>query len=207
MGMKKYLVGFLIGALAVVSVGAFFYFRPRHDPVQTELPRKTVVESPSREQKRQADVKLSKESETRLSGKTHTPITSLLKPGDSVEVPVAGFVSTTYLDDAGKEIGQGEHQVTGTTTVTLQDDGGIKADTQFEDSVEVAITAASEADKRWHVGVIAGIDTHGDFDRTIYGQYDALKLSVKRFDVVVPIRAEWTAGEGCRVMAGVEVRF
>jgi hypothetical protein len=205
--MKKYLVGVLIGALAVVSVGAFFYFRPRPDPIRTETPGKTVIESPNREQKQRADVTLSKESETRLSGKAHTPITSLLKPGDSVEIPVAGFVSTVYKDaDTGDVVGRGEHSVSGKTTVTVEDDGGIRADTGFEDSFEIAVSVP-EKEKRWRVGAMVGMDAHGDFVRQAYGQYDAWRWSGKKVDLAVPVRVEWTAGDGCRVMAGIEIRW
>ena len=198
--MKKSILIFFAGIVFAAAVGAFFYFRARPGPAKSE-PVKTVVENPTKEQKQSADVIISKESKGELSGSTHH--TSLSQPGDAYQIPVAGSISTTYRDaGTGQTIGQGEHQVTGTTTVTLQDDGGIKADTEFADSVEVAIMTPKK-EQRWSVGIAAGIDTHGDFDRTIYGQYDALKLSV----IVVPIRGEWTAGDGFRVMAGIELRF
>ncbi|TCL74256.1 hypothetical protein EDC14_1004194 [Hydrogenispora ethanolica] len=153
---------------------------------------------------------MSKESETRLSGKAHTPITSLLKPGDSVEVPVAGFVSTVYKDaDTGEVVGQGEHSVVGKTTVTVEDGGGIRADTEFDDSVEIAVSVP-ENEKRWRVGFMAGIDTHGDFKRVAYGQYDVWQQTWKRISLAVPVRAEWERRDGqddLRAMVGVEFRF
>lgn len=94
----------------------------------------------------------------------------------------------------------------GKTTVTVEDDGGIRPDTEFADSVEVAIAVPKE-EKRWRVGVMAGINTRGNSFRTVYGQYDAWQWSGKQFDLAMPVRVEWTVGNGGRVIAGIELRF
>jgi hypothetical protein len=127
-----------------------------------------------------------------------------------VDIPVTGEVHARYTDArTGAALGEGTHEIAGTTTVTVGENK-IRADTTFDNDFILAVDVPKPDPKCWRVGAMAGIDTHGDFKRVAYGQYDVWQQTWKRISLAVPVRAEWERRDGqddLRAMVGVEFRF
>jgi hypothetical protein len=122
----------LLAAMTAVVILAKHKQQPAATANKTTIQK--VVENPTVKQTQTADTTaITEQSIVRVTG-------TAKRTGATVKVPVSGTAKTTYIDSKTKEqVGEGSHEVTGETTVTVRDET-VTADTVINDNNEVAVT-------------------------------------------------------------------
>ena len=131
---QKYLIW--IGAGVLVALASFIFWRGVKKPDMKET---RIIENPSKEQEKKADLVVKEQSKGKLEGKvslpTEKPPAEHITQG--VKVPVKGELHTVYVVD-GEKVGEGTHQITGTTEIKL-DGTELSTETHFDDLSTLAI--------------------------------------------------------------------
>lgn len=172
----------------------------------------SAVESPSKEERRQADLVMTEKRTGELIGHQPLPTGQLnpwtypaaspipaasrgpsdpwATPGPVPEptalswtIPVSGEMTTRYIDArTGLEIGQGTHPFSGETKVWF-DAGEIWAKTTFTDTIDIAINVPRPPPKLWHFGAYSWTEFK-DLWCGVYVQKDWLLYEGRSVDLL-----------------------
>jgi hypothetical protein len=174
---------------------------------------KKVVENPAPKQAKAADVAITKQTTTKVSGTVKTKPKATAKES-KYTIPLSGEATTTYIDtETGAAVGTGTHPVTGQADITVQDDI-VTADVTINDTNSIAMVIKREPRKNefgGYVGVAACSDPF--FYAGAYYQRNFLTMQTKKADMALFARASverhWGADEDWegRLTAGMRVEF
>jgi hypothetical protein len=206
---------FLTGAIAgwIIKPGAKVNNQPA--VAVTKMTVKKVVENPTSKQTKAADAVITKQTTVKASGTvTIKPKVTATAKESKYTIPLSGESTTTYIDDqTGQTVGQGTHQITGETTVTVQDDT-IKTETTINETNNIAMTI-KRAPRKNEFGGYAGVAACSDpyFYAGGYYQRNLTVMQTKKVDMTlfaqVSVERRWGTDEDWegRLMAGMRVEW
>jgi hypothetical protein len=205
------------GAVVLIVATAIIVNPVRHkqQPAATvkKVTVKKVVENPAPKQAKAADVAITKQTTTKVSGTVKTKPKATPKES-KYTIPLSGEATTTYIDtETGTAVGTGTHPVTGQADVTVQDDT-ITADVTIDDTSQVAVIIKHEPRKN-EFGGYAGVAACSDpyFYVGGYYQRNLALYQGKKADMALFARASierhWGADQDWegRLCAGVRVEW
>jgi hypothetical protein len=137
----------------------------------------------------------------------------VLRDGDKISIPVQGELQSIYLNSrTGQAIGQGSHQVTGETVLTLAGDQ-LQSEIIFDNNFSIAVEVPQSPVSLDCIGASAGYMA-GRFIGQVYYQHDFLvsdkSILGRRVQIAVPVRFGYCCVDGYGgplVQAAAEIRW
>jgi hypothetical protein len=207
----------VVGAVLLIAATAIIVNPVKHkqQPAATvkKVTVKKVVENPAPKQAKAADVAITKQTTTKVSGTVKTKPKATAKES-KYTIPLSGEATTTYTDtETGTAVGTGTHPVTGQADITVQDDI-VTADVTINDTNQVAMIIKRKPCKNefgGYVGVAACSDPYVFIGG--YYQRNLAVMQTKKADLAlfarISVERHWGAAEDWegRLMAGVRVEW
>jgi hypothetical protein len=124
--------------------------------------------------------------------------------GDVVKVPIKGTESSIYKDNAtGNIIGSGEHEVSGTATITVKRDT-VAVDLALDNSQEIGIDLEKKEEPRQEFGLYYCLNNtyQSEYSYNLF-QVNRVAITLKGYGTYDPETAKLSG----HIMAGIRVKL